>query len=89
MQNIVFVVIIALISKSYQIVPQNPPLSLDEGTLSTEISERLFGNGEEIFERLFGNGEVYNTGAFFRERGENHFLKSHLKMQNPSNFTME
>ena len=78
MQNIVFVVIIALISKSYQIV--NPPPSLHMGSLSTEISERLFGNGEEIFERLFGNGEVYNTGAFFRERGENHILKSHLKM---------
>ena len=69
MQNIVFVIIIALISKTYQIVLQNPPASLNAGSLSTEI-----------LERLFGNGEVYNTGAFFRERGENHFLKSHLKM---------
>ena len=70
MQNIVFVIIIALISKSYQIVLQNSPPSLNAGSLSTEFSERLFGNGEEIFERLFGNGEVYNTGAFFRERGK-------------------
>ena len=70
MQNIVFVIIIALISKSYQIVLQTPPPSLNAGSLSTESLERFFGNGEEIFERLFGNGEVYNTGAFFRERGK-------------------